>query len=161
MFVLLRYEKRSNLAEYSSLQYSFNLSTKNVKSKFLINSPKNIKRRTIVWSICRYRDCGPRCRSWRIILRARSLGRTVSQNRDRRRRVIRQDRHTHTHIGTNHLSSSCLCVYVACPSGSRREGGKRQCVLTVGPMSAALRRRNGLGRPIGRVAKTARPKTPG
>lgn len=74
-------------------------------------------------------------------------------------RVIRQDRHTHT--GTNHLSSSCLCVYVACPSGSRREGGKRQCVLTVGPMSAALRRRNGLGRPIGRVAKTARPKTPG
>lgn len=71
------------------------------------------------------------------------------------------DEQTHTHTDTNHLSPSCLCVYVACPSGSRREGGKRQCVLTVGPMSAALRRRNGLGRPIGRVVKTARPKTPG
>lgn len=67
-------------------------------------------------------------------------------------------RRTLTYSSQTHVLVSP--VYVACPLGSRRGGGKRQYDLTVGPMSAALRR-IGLGRPIGRVAKTARPKTPG
>lgn len=54
--------------------------------------------------------CGPCCRSWRITLRARSLGRDGNREigKSRRRDTTRQT-NTHTHTGTNHLSSSCVC----------------------------------------------------
>lgn len=125
MFALLRYYgKRPNLTKFVFYKRFYNIALmeyiKNGNAskarKFLTNGKSDKHRTTRDHLEARYRPryqiCGPCCRTWRVTLRARSLGRTESQNRYRGG-VMRQDRHTHTHTQalTTYLLRVSVCMW--------------------------------------------------